>query len=109
MRELLGRVQAHLRREKRIKEVPSTGTDSPVINYSGMSVTVNGIPIYFTKTEFEIIEFLSLNPGQIFTREKIYEIGRGIYSHPELGYKENYANAQVTKVFEEHLLLTLYL
>ena len=34
-------------------------------------------------------------------REKIYEIGRGIYSHPELGYKENYANAQVTKVFEE--------
>lgn len=73
VRELLGRVQAHLRREKRIKENPKNETVGPIINYSGMSVEVNGVSIYFTKTEFEIIEFLSLNPGQIFSREKIYE------------------------------------
>lgn len=80
LRELLGRVQAHLRREKRIKEPVSSATDAPIINYTGMSVTANGIPVYFTKTEFEIIEFLSLNPGQIFTREKIHENVIGLNS-----------------------------
>lgn len=73
IRELLGRVQAHLRREKRAKSVAESENDGIVINYSGMSVSVNGTAIYFTKTEFEIIEFLSLNPGQVFSREKIYE------------------------------------
>ncbi len=34
-------------------------------------------------------------------KEKICEIGRGIYSHPELGYKETYANAVVKKTFDE--------
>ena len=73
IRELLGRVQAHLRRERRTRE----GSDSEIgglkIDYSGMSVNFNGKVIYFTKTEFEIIEFLSMNPGQVFGREKIYE------------------------------------
>ncbi len=71
IRELLGRVQAHLRREKRTRE--NSETNELSINYSGMSVTIKGKAIHFTKTEFEIIEFLSLNPGQIFSREKIYE------------------------------------
>ena len=68
IRELLGRVQAHLRRERRIK-----GNDGLKIDYSGMNVSFNDKEIYFTKTEFEIIEFLSINPGQVFSREKIYE------------------------------------
>lgn len=73
IRELLGRVQAHLRREKRLRDELETENNSLTINYSGMSVSVNGVYIPFTKTEFEIIEFLSLNPGQVFSREKIYE------------------------------------
>lgn len=73
LRELLGRVQAHLRREKRIREGLETQKDGLSINYSGMSVSVNGTSINFTKTEFEIIELLSLHSGQVFSREKIYE------------------------------------
>lgn len=72
IRELLGRVQAHLRREKRTRE----GTDIQKgfkIDYSGMTATYNGKTIALTKTEFEIIELLSLHPGQVFDREKIYE------------------------------------
>ena len=73
IKELLGRVQAHLRREKRNKYTPVTKKDGLKIDYTGMSVTYNDKPISFTKTEFEIVEFLSMNPGQVFAREKIYE------------------------------------
>ncbi len=73
IRELLGRVQAHLRREKRTKDSIEHKSNGLKIDYSGMNVTFNGKKISFTKTEFEIIEFLSMNPGQVFDREKIYE------------------------------------
>ncbi len=73
IRELLGRVQAHLRREKRVKEGNDDADNGLTIDYAGMSVFVNGGNISFTRTEFEIVEFLSLHPGQVFSREKIYE------------------------------------
>ena len=73
IRELLGRVQAHLRREKRTKDSIENKSSGLKIDYSGMSITFNDKGISFTKTEFEIIEFLSMNPGQVFSREKIYE------------------------------------
>lgn len=80
LRELLGRVQAHLRREKRVK-VNTENTDKDlIIDYSGRSVRFNGKSIPFTKTEFEIIEFLSMNSGQVFDREKIYEAVIGFNS-----------------------------
>lgn len=80
IRELLGRVQAHLRREKRNKDNGNENVSGLKINYSGMSVTFDGKGIAFTKTEFEIIEFLSMNPGQVFSREKIYENVMGFNS-----------------------------
>lgn len=73
IRELLGRVQAHLRREKRIKNENLQKANGLTIDYSGMCVKFNGKAIAFTKTEFEIIELLSMNRGQVFSREKIYE------------------------------------
>lgn len=65
------RVDAHLRREKRVRNIHSK--DGLYINYSEMAVSYNGEYIPFTRKEFEIIEFLSMNTGQIFDREKIYE------------------------------------
>ena len=73
IKELLGRVQAHLRREKRTKDITTENNDGLKIDYIGMSVTYNNVAIFLTKTEFEIVEFLSMNPGQVFHREKIYE------------------------------------
>ena len=73
IRELLGRVQAHLRREKRAKDNTEVKNNGLKIDYSGMNISFNGKSISFTKTEFEIIEFLSMNSGQVFSREKIYE------------------------------------
>ncbi len=72
--ELGARVMAHIRREHR-------GTiDSNIrffgevsIDYSAKTVSVNGIKIEFAKKEFEIIELLSMNTGQVFDKERIYE------------------------------------
>lgn len=34
--------------------------------------------IHLTKTEFDIVELLSMNPGQVFSKERIYESVRGL-------------------------------
>ena len=43
------------------------------IDYVGRCVYCNEQLISFSKKEFDIIEFLSLNAGQVFDRERIYE------------------------------------
>lgn len=73
IRELLSRVQAHLRRERRARKEPEIEKDGFVIDYAGMSATFNGKPIFLTKAEFKIVEFLSSNPGIVFDIEKIFE------------------------------------
>ncbi len=75
--ELGVRVMAHIRREKRHQP---TGDSQKgfVISYSQRTISYNGTPIILTKTEFNILELLSMNPGQIFSKEQIYEQVRGI-------------------------------
>ncbi|WP_455717690.1 winged helix-turn-helix domain-containing protein, partial [Anaerosporobacter sp.] len=34
---------------------------------------IKGVTIGFTKAEYDIIEFLSTNAGQVFDKERIYE------------------------------------
>ena len=75
VRELGARVAAHLRREQR----PAAREDvrfqqDLVINYSSRQVLFQGKPINFTRTEFDLVEFLSLHKGQVFSRERIYEL-----------------------------------
>ena len=76
--ELGARVEAHLRRENRRK------TDKAVkmfgrlaIHYEEKCVYYDDTPISLTKTEFQIVEQLSLNPGQIFSKDLLYEKVRG--------------------------------
>lgn len=74
MEELNARVMAHLRREERGRErknIRSAGEF--LINYNDRMVFIGENPINFTKTEFDIIEFLSSNKGRIFDKETIYE------------------------------------
>ena len=42
-------------------------------DYRAKSVCVNGRKLGFAKKEFEIIALLSMNAGQVFDRERIYE------------------------------------
>src|SRR5699024_214062 len=43
------------------------------IDYTSKTVEINGNPLELTKLEYGILEFLSMNPGQVFDRERIYE------------------------------------
>lgn len=75
VRELGARVAAHLRREQRIQAREDIKFQQElVINYSSRQVLFQGNPVNFTRTEFDLVEFLSLHKGQVFSRERIYEL-----------------------------------
>lgn len=72
--ELGARVEAHLRREQRHMGASQVKFDNDfVIDYSGRCVYYKGNDLGFVKKEFDIIEFLSQNRGQIFDKERIYD------------------------------------
>lgn len=71
--ELGARVAAHIRREHRNVAENVRLWGRLAIDYAAKTVKVQGALIAFARKEFEIIELLSLNPGQVFDRERIYE------------------------------------
>lgn len=74
LEELLARIEAHLRREKRKSAKRTFRFDGGLcIDYSSRQILCNHQEILMTKSEFDIIELLSSYPGQIFDREQIYE------------------------------------
>lgn len=74
LKELEMRVKAHLRREARQKQ-PSLVTKfgELVLDYASQKVTYQGVLVPFTKTEFAILQLLTKNPQQVFTKEGIYD------------------------------------
>lgn len=77
--ELGARVSAHLRREKRSKTKSKVFFDNLfAIDYSEREIYFNGTKIPLLKKEFDIIEVLSQNPGQVFDKERLYEAAWGI-------------------------------
>lgn len=79
--ELGARVMAHLRRERRStghRELEEEKEEQLFISYSQRQIQYHNKPVRLTKTEFDIVELLSMNPGQVFSREQIYERVRGI-------------------------------
>ncbi len=77
--ELAARIAAHLRRERR-RSSPSNLRffGECAVDYSARTVTVHGEAVSLSRREFDILELLSLNPGQVFDRERIYETVWGI-------------------------------
>lgn len=81
LEELSARIAAHLRREQRRQDNSHLTVrffGELTIDYQARKVTVNNVPISFSKREFDILELLSLNAGQVFDRERIYELVWGI-------------------------------
>lgn len=76
--ELGARVEAHLRREERKKTDKAVKIfDRLAIHYKEKCVYYEENPLTLTKTEYKIVEELSLNPGQIFSKDQLYEKVRG--------------------------------
>jgi DNA-binding response OmpR family regulator len=78
--ELGARVEAHLRRESRKQGEQTTLRffGDMAIDYSKHSVSIGQTPVTLSKKEFNIVELLSMNAGQVFDRERIYDIVWGI-------------------------------
>ncbi len=74
LKELDARIAAHLKREERRKiktECSFWGELS--IDYRAKTVQIHEKYLELTKLEYAIIEFLSMNPGMVFDKERIYE------------------------------------
>lgn len=82
MRELAARVKANLRRsaaaataapEKAAENQDTILSGDLAINVDRYEVAKNGEVIDITLREFELLKFLALQPGKIFSREKLLE------------------------------------
>ena len=78
LKELRARVAAHLRREERHNK---NNIAESKMNFGCLSldcskhkITIKDVFINLTKKEFEIVELLAMNSGQIFSKERIYEL-----------------------------------
>lgn len=75
MEELGARVAAHLRREHRRRESAKVRLDNQLaIDYTERGLYYDGRPIPLAKKEFDIVELLSRHIGQVFGKERIYEL-----------------------------------
>lgn len=76
LKELEARITAHLKREERQRSRVRSQyrfQRELVIDYTAKTVEVNGAALDLTKLEYSIVEFLSMNPGMVFDKERIYE------------------------------------
>ncbi|MCI6467281.1 MAG: response regulator transcription factor [Faecalicatena sp.] len=74
LKELDARIIAHLKREERHKVKSEFKFHGELmIDYSSKKVQLGDAYLELTKLEYDIIEFLSMNPGQVFDKERIYE------------------------------------
>lgn len=81
VQELLARVDAHLRRERR--EHHASLVLEPIrFDLSAKQVTVKGKKLDLTKSEYEICELLAKRRGQVFSKDQLYDY---LYAYEERG------------------------
>lgn len=74
LKELEARIIAHLKREERHKTKSEYRFQGELlIDYAARTVQIGENYLKLTKLEYEIIEFFTMNPGQVFDKERIYE------------------------------------
>ena len=84
--ELEARVRAHLRREARHRfAVRVKYAGELTIDYSQRCLFFQNEEVPLAKKEFEIVQLLSQNPGQVFDKERIYERVWGYDSEGDSG------------------------
>ena len=73
LRELEARIVTNIKREERHQQKTEYRfMDEMLIDYSEKIVAIAGHRMEFTKIEYQIIEFLSMHPWQVFDKERIY-------------------------------------
>lgn len=72
--ELTGRIRAHLRRytvydKEQITRIYGT----LIIDPKAYTATLDGNPVPLTSKEFQLLDFLSAHPGQVFTKSQLMD------------------------------------
>ncbi len=84
--EITARIAAHLRRDERSKKAPDLlASNELLVNLSERAVYYLGKQIQFSRREFDIIEFLITNAGQVFERERLYSAVWGLDAEGDSG------------------------
>ena len=74
LKELEARIIAHLKREQRSRGKEAFRFQGELlIDYAACRIQVGEEEVELTKLEYGIVEFLSMHPGQVFGKERIYE------------------------------------
>ena len=73
--ELLARIEAVLRRQRRETETPEAREELAfgpiVIDIARREVTVDAVPVHLTTKEFDLLAHMAASPGRIFTRDQL--------------------------------------
>lgn len=74
LKELDARITAHLKREARGKNKARCYFQGELsIDYTAKRVQIDANELELTRLEYEIVEFLSMNAGMVFDKDRIYE------------------------------------
>ena len=74
LKELAATIAAHLKREERNRHTTRLKyREGLLLDYSARKAMFGDRELELTKLEYDIVEFLSGNPGQVFDKERIYE------------------------------------
>lgn len=110
--ELGARVAAHIRREHRnTRQANVRYFGNLAIDYTAKTVSANGNGMDFPKKEFEILELLSMNAGQVFDKERIYELLWGYDAQGDSGVVAEHIRrirVRLRAAGEEHHLETVW-
>ena len=72
MRELLARIAVQLR-GPRGEEVPCLAFEDLMLDPAARQVTVGGVPVHLTRTEYALCHLLLQNPGRVLSKSAILE------------------------------------
>jgi DNA-binding response OmpR family regulator len=92
-RELLARVQAAIRRARRMSTAPEVFAFEDIsVNFTKMELMLSGKPVPLTWQEFKLLRFFIHNQDRVISREKLLE---------EVWGYENYPS---TRTVDQHIL-----
>lgn len=110
-RELRSRITAALRRKGEAPYRNIIVVDSLHINPNTRTVTREGQPISLRRLEYNILEYLCLNPGRVLTRDLIVHHAWPLHADKWTGSVSVHIKQirdKVDKPFSTHLIKTVY-
>ena len=83
LRELLARIRAHLRRERRTGEdLPAYSFDQVQVDFERYEAARNGKTLQLSPREFELLRYLVRNRGRTVSRDELLDAVWGLTNYP---------------------------